>query len=192
MIFHRLNTGAVKLNNQEIRNCIFGGLLNSLLNELNKDPSWMSINGMKRSSGYRYTKQELILRFLAFHDQYRKYNGRLASFLNDYMSDNRNPSAAELEQKKTLFIKTVKLVSRSVFEGKSSLKLPVSVLEAILVGVSLNLGYLESQSNQNIQAMYKRLLSEEEFSEKLLKEGLAGKPRVIGRMSTAERIFSGN
>ncbi len=35
-IFHRLNTGAVKLNNQEIRNAIYQGNFNHLLKELNK------------------------------------------------------------------------------------------------------------------------------------------------------------
>jgi len=30
-IFHRLNTGGMKLNNQEIRNCIYGGPFNNLL-----------------------------------------------------------------------------------------------------------------------------------------------------------------
>jgi hypothetical protein len=28
-IFHRLNTGGMKLNNQEIRNCIFNGKFNA-------------------------------------------------------------------------------------------------------------------------------------------------------------------
>ncbi len=33
-IFHRLNTGGMRLNNQEIRNCIYGGAFNNLLHEL--------------------------------------------------------------------------------------------------------------------------------------------------------------
>ena len=37
----------------------------------------------------KHTKQELILRFFALHDNYQQYTGRLARFLNDYMGDNR-------------------------------------------------------------------------------------------------------
>ena len=46
-IFHRLNSGGMKLNNQEIRNCIYSGPFNNLLKELNNDPTWMmSIVGL--------------------------------------------------------------------------------------------------------------------------------------------------
>ena len=37
-IFYRLNSGGNKLYNQEIRNCIFQGSLNSLLKELARTP----------------------------------------------------------------------------------------------------------------------------------------------------------
>lgn len=97
-IFHRLNTGGMKLNNQEIRNCIYAGSFNQLLKELNKNPVWMKLNRMKKEVGYRFTKQELILRFFAFHDRYRDYKGRLARFLNDYMDDSKNPPSQFLEE----------------------------------------------------------------------------------------------
>jgi len=190
-IFHRLNTGAATLNNQEIRNCIYSGALNELLKELETNPSWMTLNKMKKPAGYRYTKQEIILRFFAFHDRYEKYGGRLAKFLNDYMSDNRNPSRKYLEDKKILFNRTIDAVYETIFEGKIPSKLSISILEGILVGVSLNLNFVESQPKSTVQAMYKKLLTEKEFSEQRLSEGLAGKDRVIGRMSTAKRVFSG-
>jgi uncharacterized protein with ParB-like and HNH nuclease domain len=63
-IFHRLNTGGMKLNNQEIRNCIYGGALNNLLKELDEYPHWRRINKMKPGKTYRFTKQDIMLRFL--------------------------------------------------------------------------------------------------------------------------------
>lgn len=69
-IFHRLNTGGMKLNNQEIRNCIFSGDLNNLLKKLDKKPNWRKLNKMKDNENLRFTKQELILRFFAFGDGY--------------------------------------------------------------------------------------------------------------------------
>ncbi|MBL7119665.1 MAG: DUF262 domain-containing protein [Dehalococcoidia bacterium] len=189
-IFHRLNTGGMKLNNQEIRNCIYGGSLNNLLKELNKNPAWMRINKMKTDRGHRFTKQELILRFFAFHDRYERYGGRLARFLNDYMDENRNPDSQFLEQKTDLFNRTVDVLYKKIFEGKAPTKLSVSVLEAVLVGVSFNLPFLESQPNARVKSMYAKLLGEDEFSEQRLSEGLAGKPRVIARMSTAKTIFA--
>ncbi len=191
MIFHRLNSGGAKLNNQEIRNCIYGGSLNNFLKELNKNPNWMRINKMKQPSGYRFIPEEIILRFFAFHDEYMTYAGRLAKFLNNYMSKNRNPGDSFLTAKKNLFNRTIDVVYKSIFEGKPPRKLSTSVLEAILVGVSFNVEFVESQPTSKIKSMYDKLLAHEEFSDKKLSEGLSGKERVIGRMSTAKRVFSG-
>ncbi|TET39692.1 MAG: DUF262 domain-containing protein [Dehalococcoidia bacterium] len=191
VIFHRLNSGGARLNNQEIRNCIYGGSLNELLKELNKNPNWMKINKMKQPSGYRFIQEEIILRFFTLHDGYKDYAGRLAKFLNNYMSEHRNPGDSFLTRKRNLFNRTVDIVYKSIFEGKPPRKLSISVLEAILVGVSFNLEFVEKQTTARIQAMYNKLLGEEEFSDKKLREGLSGKERVIGRMSTAKRVFSG-
>ncbi len=191
MIFHRLNSGGTKLTNQEIRNCIYGGSLNESLKDLNKNANWMRINKIKQTSGHRFIQEEIILRFFAFHDGYKNYTGRLAKFLNDYMAEHRNPGDSFFTDKRNLFNRTIDIVYKSIFEGKPPRKLSTSVLEAILVGVSFNLDFVESQPTSRIKAMYEKLLSQEEFSEKKLREGLSGKERVIGRMSTAKRIFSG-
>ena len=190
-IFHRLNAGGMRLNNQEIRNCIYSGSFNNLLKDLNKDHTWMKINRMKNDIGYRFTKQELILRFFAFHDKHQDYTGRLARFLNEYMDENRNPSDEFINKKRELFTRTVNIVCKKIFEGKASLKLSITILEALLVGVSFNLSFLEGQTNQHIQSMYKKLLEHDEFSEKKLSEGLSGKQRVTGRIAAAKKTFSG-
>lgn len=189
-IFHRLNAGGMKLNNQEIRNCIYSGNFNELLKELNQTVAWMKINRMKQDDGYRFTKQELILRFFAFHDQYMKYTGRLASFLSDYMAKNNNPDEKFLAEKRILFNRTTDIVFKKIFEGKIPAKLSISVLEAVLVGVSFNLTILEKESNSAVKSKHKKLLRDKQFSEQKLIEGLSGKQRVIGRMTVAKKIFS--
>ena len=124
-IFHRLNTGAMRLNNQEIRNCIYSGPFNELLKELNKTSDWMRLNRMKKDSGYRFTKQELILRVFAFHDTYDTYGGRLAKFLNDYMDDNKNISPDDAQKKRHLFKRTVDAVLNKVYSGSAPGKTPL-------------------------------------------------------------------
>src|SRR3972149_436555 len=190
-IFHRLNTGGVKLNNQEIRNCIFSGRLNNLLKELDENSAWRKINRMKKDISHRFAKQELLLRFFAFHDKYKSYEGKLAKFLNRYMKDNRSPDEKFLNAKKELFNRTVDVIYKKIFEGKIPKKLSISVLEAVLVGVSSNLDFLESQPNGKVQTMHEKLLEHAAFSEKELIEGLARKDKVIERMSVSIKIFSG-
>ncbi|MBN1637351.1 MAG: DUF262 domain-containing protein [Ignavibacteriales bacterium] len=189
-IFHRLNTGAMKLNNQEIRNCIYSGAFNNLLKELNKNKEWMRLNKMKKEVGFRFTKEELILRFFAFYDQYNEYGGRLAKFLNEYMADNRNIDEVQALEKKDLFDKTIKIVFLKLFDGKAPIKTPISVIEATLVGIAKNIDRLEAIGPNEIKTKYNALLQHEEFSDQKLSEGLSGKLRVIGRLNAAINTFS--
>ena len=192
-IFHRLNTGGMKLNNQEIRNCIYSGSFNNLLKELDhKNKEWRAINRMKAGQSYRFIKQELILRIFALHERCQQYTGRLAKFLNDYMDDKKNASDSEISQKKELFEKTAKIVYEKVFNKKQPpSKITITLLEAIFVGVSFNLDFLETVSIHKAEKLYVKLQQHEEFSEAKLSEGLSGKPRVIERINAAKNIFSG-
>lgn len=189
-IFHRLNTGGMKLNNQEIRNCIYSGSFNELLKKMDNDTRWRAINRMKPSKRYRLTKQELILRFFAFHDNYKKYSGRLARFLNDYMSKNKDIDKSEMRKKMRLFRRTVDIVYNKIFDGNTAPKTSIALLEATLVGISFNLSSLEKKSSTKVKSLYRKLQKHNEFSEQKLSEGLSGKLRVIGRMQAARVIFA--
>lgn len=189
-IFHRLNTGAMKLNNQEIRNCIYSGPFNELLKELNATQNWIRLNRMKKETGYRFTKQELILRFFAFNDQYEKYGGRLAKFLNEYMADKRNIEEAEVENKRNLFNRTVRIVFEAIYDSKGPTKITISIVEALLVGVAKNIDIVEMDPPDIAKEKYSSMLQNEEFSDQKLSEGLSGKMRLIGRIGAAINAFS--
>ena len=190
-IFHRLNSGGAKLNNQEIRNCIFYGTFNELLRELDQDERWLAINGRTLVKQDRYRGQEQILRFFAFNDKYDAYRGRLTSFLNRYMKENRKPRQEFLSNKRNIFRRTIDLVSDSIYGDEPRDRRSISLLEATLVGVSLSLDYLESLSARQIRQMYDEMLVSEEFSDLRLSEGLSSTRRTLERMSAAKRAFSG-
>ena len=88
-IFERLNTGSMSLSDQEIRNCIYRGPYNDLINDLAKYPNFQK--ALNASSDVnKMTDVELILRFLAFFEStYLNYNKKMRSFLNDHMKDRR-------------------------------------------------------------------------------------------------------
>lgn len=190
-IFHRLNTGGMKLNNQEIRNCIFGGTFNALLKELDGNSTWRRLNKMRKGESYRFTKQEIILRAFAFADKLDSYEGHLSKFLNVYMHSNQNPSEDFLSLKRSAFNSAMECVSRSLLANKSIQKLSLTVLEATMVGILTNIDLLKSASPDVIQSRFEQMSGHEEFSESALKEGLAKKPRVIARLKTAIKIFAG-
>ncbi len=190
-IFHRLNRGAIILNNQEIRNCIFSGKLNDLLRELDDNKVWLNITGRSSNTRDRYRGQEMILRFFTFHDNYQDYTGRLAAYLNEYMKDNREPPEDFLDEKRRQFDRTTAIVDKIVREDSQQERIRLSVLEAVMVGVALNIDKLETVSSSEVLAMYHELLISEEFSEENLREGLSGRQRVLDRMSAAAKVFAG-
>lgn len=189
-IFHRLNTGGMKLNNQEIRNCIYTGSFNSLFKLLDKKPDWRSLNKMKKDENYRFTKQELILRFFAFNDNYQNYTGRLATFLNAYMHSNQNLNNETLNAKEIIFDRTISIIYGKIFEKKPPKKLSLTILEALLVGVSKNLENVSLKTPGELKLLYETMLNETEFSEASLVEGLAQKRKVIDRLNKAVLVFS--
>lgn len=108
-IFERLNRGSVKLNEQELRNCIYRGNFNNLLKTLVENKDFQRIQGL-RGIHKRMVDMERILRFFAFSDlTERKYKGPLTSFLNNYMESNREISDKQKEEKTALFKKSVEL-----------------------------------------------------------------------------------
>ncbi len=189
-IFHRLNTGGMKLNNQEIRNCIYGGAFNDLLKELDRDVSWRRINKMRPGQTYRFTKQELMLRFFAFTERRNQYDGHLARFLNNYMHTNQSASDSWIEEKRALFLSTVKIVADKIFDIGAYPKLSITFLEALLVGVGCNLPHIIGASTPKLKQGYKKLGAHPEFSEAALREGLSKKQRVIERLDTAVKVFA--
>lgn len=197
-IFHRLNSGGSKLNNQEIRNCIYNGKLNSLLKSTVKYPNYKNLFNIVDDKSYRFAFEELNLRFFAFSEYLAKYNGRLAKFLNDYMYDKeKNPKGEkitdkEVEEKRKLFQKTVDLTYTKVYNSQSAEKVSKSLIEAILVGVGKNIQYIDALTIPESQLLLENLRNDPLFSVDNLKEGLSQKAKVTTRINRAIEIFSGN
>jgi len=190
-IFHRLNAGGVKLNNQEIRNCIYGGTLNSLLSTLDRRPNWRKLNRMtKDDSNYRFVKQELILRFFAFFDVKDEYKGQIAKFLNDYMYLHRNAGGQFIDQKRQLFQRVISLLADQVFPDGPETRIPTSVMEATLVGMAHNIDRLEQLSADDLISRYNTLRNRDEFNEEAVAEGLSKVIKVMQRFNAAEEVFS--
>lgn len=80
-IFHRLNSGGIKLNNQEIRNCIFQGSFNTLLEECDQSNDWRKLNRMKSELNYRRVKQEINFASSHFVKIWQNIMVKLPSFL---------------------------------------------------------------------------------------------------------------
>lgn len=118
-IFMRLNRGAVTLNYQELRNCLYRGNLNDAAKELcNENKDFLSMLKQKKPH-QRYLDVEFIIRYFAFSDNIKKeegvflvegYKGKLVSYLNEYMDNNKDCSVEKKEQYKKRFNETIEKV----------------------------------------------------------------------------------
>lgn len=185
-IFHRLNSGGVKLNNQEIRNCIYNGTLNSLLKTLAKSTETKKLFGLKS----RFANEEMILRFYAFNERLNEYNGKLSKFLNDYMFDYRNIDEATQSSKKELYSQTTNLVYEVIFDKTSATSLGKTFLEGLLYGVSQNLVKLKEETPQKVKQLYENFKELPEYSVQSLKEGLSAREKVVDRLTASKNCFA--
>lgn len=105
-IFSRLNQGAVKLSDQEIRHAIYPGPLNDLLLELSRIPDIANFGNTKKDSR---EGEEIVLRFFALQKDLAGYEGRLSKFLDAYMHENARIPEAQVEKLKKQFNKTLEI-----------------------------------------------------------------------------------
>jgi len=124
-IFERLNTGALQLNAQELRNCIYRGNYNNLLKELSNDEDFKFLLGSSwKIMHNRMRDAELILRFFAFSRilgiHIEDYKPPMKRFLNHEMKDHRELSEVEIQKLKEMFKKSVSLTKKAF--GKNAFK----------------------------------------------------------------------
>lgn len=114
-VFQRLNTGGVKLNEQEIRNSAYPGPLNDLILELSENNKFHRLLGVgknKESSAiYKEMKDaEFVLRYFTFKDNLQRFTGEMKHNMTQYMIDNQNMSPADIKKAKTDFLHNIEAV----------------------------------------------------------------------------------
>lgn len=115
-IFERLNTGAVVLNAQELRNSLYRGPFNRMLRELVHNKAFRQAVGTK-TPRKRMVDEELLLRFFALGAGLPAYRPPLKRFLNEYMRSVQNASPVTLDALRETFERTIESVSRTLGDG---------------------------------------------------------------------------
>ncbi len=117
-IFERLNVGSVKLNDQELRNCIYRGKYNNLIKELSENKDFLLLLGLDEAQK-RMQQREIVLHFLAFYDQtYSKYKQPMKQFLNNEMENNKGISDEKLNLMRQKFKDSIAM-TKTIFGGNS-------------------------------------------------------------------------
>jgi hypothetical protein len=116
--FERLNTGILKLSQQEMRKILYGGKFNELLLELARYPRFAEAWGIPTGDNSRdleknsiYEKMEdaeLVLRFFALRN-IEHYQMEMPEFLDLYMMKSLNFSMHDINFLEDTFIETISL-----------------------------------------------------------------------------------
>lgn len=192
-IFMRLNTGAVKLNEQELRNCLYRGKLNDAIKNIVKTNPY--IREMISEKKDRMLSNELILRYLAISSHWDKevneivnYDGRIKNLINSYMErykdaddDFINSIKCKIEAQME---KAYKVLGARAFKRNAKATKPnASLFDCILIGFEdYELTDLE-EKKADISAALKELLLDPIFAAALDKA--TGNTTVINnRIST--------
>jgi hypothetical protein len=117
-IFQRLNRGSIRLNEQELRNCLYRGEMTNALRESRKDKVFLGLIGLKAPHP-RFNDEELILRCLAMAAGFEaatgtmpSYPNKMKSFLNSFMESHNK---ATQEQVRAIMDKFNEVVSAIEF-----------------------------------------------------------------------------
>lgn len=121
-IFERLNTGSIKLNDQELRNCIYRGNYLNLLKQLATDSEFRYLIGLK-APDKRMKDVEYVLRFAAFyHQTYLKYPNSMKFFLNQEMKIYQTITQEQIDDFTSKFHKAVQ-INKSLLGSRSFRKI---------------------------------------------------------------------
>ncbi len=120
-VFQRLNTGGVRLNAQEIRNSAYPGPLNDLIVKLSKKTTFQKLLGVlikEESTIYQEMKDvEFVLRFFTFVENPSYFSGDISQKMSEYMCKNQRMDSTKLENLKSKFNSTIKIVEKLFGDG---------------------------------------------------------------------------
>ena len=133
MVFERLNTGGVQLEDQEIRNALYSGKFNNFCFEMSKNDIFRKLWGISDFCGVENVEDEedemsldeevslmaaknkmyrrmydveLVLRYFAMRNV-DNYSGKLSKFLDAYLLKANNYSDDEIQKEMSIFEETI-------------------------------------------------------------------------------------
>jgi uncharacterized protein with ParB-like and HNH nuclease domain len=195
-VFHRINTGGLILNAQEIRHALNQGKATRFLIETTESKAFKDA---VKISNKRMQDRELVLRFVAFSIYpYKNYAPSMLHFLNIVMEEiNKLPNSSLTELRNNLSSSlnlSMELFGHHIF-SKSIIDSTRPVINRALFETwTVILGKLTPPEQQKIRQsktelvqQYKKLLSDQKFFRSIT-DSTTSRSQVIERFSGIEQL----
>lgn len=185
-LFERLNTGGIKLTDQEIRACVYRGPFNDFLAEMSSNADFLACVNLTESKENDGTKQEFVLRFFAYLHNRDKFEHSVVGFLNDYMAE----ASIQFNYKRNrmifenTFVELRAALPDGIKRGNRRIT-PVNLFEAVAVGAAMAVSQGIPLQDSGIQ----NWIHDEELT-KLTSEASNNRQRVHARIDYCFNRFS--
>lgn len=138
-LFERLNSGGVALSDQEVRSCVYRGRFNDMIEELAKDQNFRKLVRLTKLQEQDATREECVLRFFAFSDNYKNFVHSVKNFLNEFMvaaTDSYDLKKAEKLFRET-FLQLTTVLPRGIKRPGNRKLTPLNLFEGVTAGAAL-------------------------------------------------------
>lgn len=196
-IFARLNQGAVKLNPQELRNCIYRGSFNNMLDDI--AASNPHLHSLFHDDNNRKSYQERILRFFALRT-YQDYQSSMLKTMNSFMERHQNDGEDEIKAAKNKFNNTIDIIKQvlgdSAFmafdrnKGTIYEKFSGSVYDSIIIPFSFFDKHSLIVNADKIREAILKIKKEDETYREDTYAATGSKTRVIRRIQTIYNLIA--
>lgn len=191
-IFSRLNLGAVKLRDQEVRNCIYRGKFNDMLKEIANTNVYLPL--LFHDTNSRYSYEERILRFFALRSMELK--GTFKLMMNSYMEAHINDDDEVLRKCKNDYNSLIELVK--VVLGEDAFfsavdqrkKFNGAVYDSIMIPFSLFSKKDLIKHADEIRSAIQKLKSENEDYQDWIFAGTNASKRIRSRVNAVMNILN--
>ena len=196
-IFARLNQGAVSLRPQELRNCVYRGTFNNMLEEISD--SNRLLKELFHDSNNRKSYQERILRFFALRN-FLEYKSSMKNTMNYFMGRHQHDDAERIAEFKALFNSTIDAIKQVL--GKEAFfmvdrknkqfieKFSGSVYDSIIIPFSFfSKNDLMQHADEIRAAIFNVKANDDQYKDNTY-AATGSKNRVLGRITSIYNILS--
>lgn len=186
-VFERLNTGAVKLTAQELRNAVYRGAFNEALKTLSNDEDFR--RALARDKDSRMHDEELVLRFLSLYEGLLGYRPPLTQFLNEYMRKHQyEDPEGDLAATFRNVMKTVhEVLGEEAFRMPQEDKLSKTVNRALFDAVTISFAFADRDAIRSSADLviegHRKLVRDEKFAP-MVGRATADRTRMRGRIGS--------
>jgi hypothetical protein len=198
-LFQRLNTGGVKLSEQEVRNCVMV-MLNADLHEklvaATNNPDFITCIALTDRSTSEQKPMELLLRFLVY--RYKDYDQKIDvhDWLDETAIDICTDEKYDIDGELKIFGRVLSMLAQTL--GQDSFKkfsqgsfvrgFLISSYEAVTHGISKNIDNIEANGTAALRQCIEDMWDDERFSNNA-KAGVRGTTRLANILPIAHEWF---